>query len=72
MSNALELQSIEEDCLQRFRTRAAEIRKGNPGMSTDRAFQEAVLSLPAIASRYDNVRLLLAQMGVPSLPLRRR
>jgi hypothetical protein len=58
----------EKECVRRFKAKAAELR--NSGMSEERAFTEAIQRLPKTCERYQLCRLRLAQMGVPSQPLR--
>ena len=70
MGHAEELREIEASCIAKFKAKAEEIRRMDPGISPAAAFAKAAEALPAVASRYNYVRILLADLGIPSLPLR--
>jgi hypothetical protein len=64
-----ELQSIEAECLRRFRARARKLMVETPGLKRDIAFARAVEQMPRTAYRYQYTRHLLAMAGVRALPL---
>jgi hypothetical protein len=70
MGAAEELRQVEVDCIARFQRRAQELRQADPSLSADAAFYEAVRTLPLILDKYDRARILLADLGIVSLPLR--
>jgi hypothetical protein len=70
MGQAEELRAVEADCIARFRRRAQELRQADPSLSADRAFYEAVRTLPLVAGKYHYARTILSDLGIVSLPLR--
>jgi hypothetical protein len=70
MGQAEELRAVEADCIARFRRRAQELRQADPSLSADAAYYEAVKQLPLILGKYDYARILLADLGIVSLPLK--
>jgi hypothetical protein len=63
-------QAVERECIRRFRSRAAELRAAEPGLTEAEAFCRAVEQLKETAARYQRARLILAPAGIASLPLR--
>jgi hypothetical protein len=67
--NIGELREIEADCVQKLKKKAAELRASNPRLTASTAMGQAAAEMPEISNRYNRVRLILASMGVVSLPL---
>jgi hypothetical protein len=65
-----ELVEIEQSCLERIRMRADELRRHDPSLTAEAARFEAAKQLPKVLEKYNRVRILLAQQGIPGLPLR--
>jgi hypothetical protein len=65
-----ELQSVERQCVAKFRAKASEIRAQHPELSVQIAYARAIQALPKTADRYSEVRQLLQWRGVAALPLR--
>lgn len=70
MESIAELQQTEQQCIQRFRARAAEIKAQHPELSNQVCYARAVSSLPRSAEKYLWARQRLAFAGIEAQPLR--
>ena len=65
-----ELQAAEEQCLEKFRRRADQLKAAHPGMSDRLLFAKACEAMPKSLQKYLYCRQRLQLLGVPALPLR--
>jgi hypothetical protein len=64
------LQAEEQECLQRFRQKASELRAQHADWSSKFAFSKACEALPKTLNRYMWVQQMLQSRGIPMQPLR--
>lgn len=65
-----ELQQIEQQCLQKFRERAAKLAAVHPDMSQRMLMCKAIEAMPRVLEAYMAVTQRLRFMGVAAAPLR--
>lgn len=70
MESIDELQTVERECIARFRAKAAQIKEAHPELTSQICTARAIQALPRTADRYMGVRQRLMFAGYPAMPLR--